>query len=235
MKIRNPTIIKWIGFFGALIIRVWISTLAYRYHPLGRNMDPCRDQLKGRFLYTFWHENILVPCYQYRKRNIQVLISEHADGEMIAQVCKHIGYGTIRGSKTRGGMKAMRAMIRAASDCHIAVMPDGPRGPRRHVELGLIYLAAKTGMPIIPIGVGYDRPWRLNTWDRFALPRPFSQAVVVSLEPVHIPEGADKAELEEYRRQIEKALVEVSEYAERLASRTAVEAPMTPVEQRKAA
>ncbi len=219
MKIRNPTVIKWIGFLGAIIIRIWMSTLAYRYRPLGRNLDPCRDDLKGQFLYTFWHENILVPCYQYRRRKIQVLISEHADGEMIAQVCKHIGYGTIRGSKTRGGLKAMRAMIRAAADWHIAVMPDGPRGPRRHVELGLIYLAAKTGLPIVPIGVGYDRPWRLNTWDRFALPRPFSQTVVVTLEPVHIPEDASKAEMERYRQEIEKALVEVTDFAERLASR----------------
>jgi len=138
---------------------------------------------------------------------------------MIAQVCKFIGYGTIRGSKTRGGMKAMREMIRASGDNHIAVMPDGPRGPRRHLELGLVYLAAKTGRAIVPVGVGYDRPWRLNSWDRFALPRPWSQTVVLTLDAVHIPEDAGKADLEQHRQQLEKALREVSDYAERLASR----------------
>jgi lysophospholipid acyltransferase (LPLAT)-like uncharacterized protein len=219
MKIRNPTVIKWIGFLGAIIIRVWMGTLSYRYRPIGAELNPAREGFEGRYIYIFWHENILVPCYEYRRKKIQVLISEHADGEMIAQVCKFIGYGTIRGSKTRGGMKAMREMIRASGDNHIAVMPDGPRGPRRHLELGLVYLAAKTGRAIVPVGVGYDRPWRLNSWDRFALPRPWSQTVVLTLDAVHIPEDAGKADLEQHRQQLEKALREVSDYAERLASR----------------
>ncbi len=219
MKIRNSTVIKWIGFLGALIIRVWIGTLTYRFRHVGPNLNPSQEELHGHFLYTFWHENILVPCFEYRNTNIQVLISEHADGEMIAQVCKHIGYGSIRGSKTRGGMKAMREMIRAASEAHIAVMPDGPRGPRRHIELGLIYLAAKTGMPIVLMGVGHDRPWRLDTWDHFVLPRPFSKSVVVFKGPVQIPKNAGREELEQYRLKVEAELNELTDYAERLASR----------------
>jgi hypothetical protein len=219
MKIRHPALIKWIGFLGAIIIRIWIGTLTYRFRLLGPNLNPETEGLQGHFLYTFWHENILVPCYQYRGRKIEVLISEHADGEMIAQVCKHIGYGTIRGSKTRGGMKAMREMIRIAGHAHIAVMPDGPRGPRRHIELGLIYLAAKTGMPIVLMGVGHDRPWRLDTWDRFVLPRPFSQSIVIFKGPVHIPRDASRDELEHYRQQVETELNELTDYAERLASR----------------
>ena len=142
MKIRNPTVIKWIGFFGAVIIRCWIGTLALRYRCLGENVYPDLGAVRQNTLAAFWHENILVPCYLFARQNVSVLISQHADGEMIAQVCKHIGYATIRGSKTRGGMKAMRELIRASKTGHIAVMPDGPRGPRRHVELGLIYLAA---------------------------------------------------------------------------------------------
>ena len=110
-------------------------------------------------------------------------------------------------------------MIRWIERGQIAVIPDGPRGPRRHVELGLIYLASRTQAPIVLVGVGYDRPWRMPTWDRFALPRPWSKAVVVTTEPITIPKGADKKQLEEYRLQIEKALVEVSDYAEQLASK----------------
>lgn len=219
MKIRNPTIIKWIGFLGALIIRLWIRTLAFRYYCVGPNLNPMTEGFEGRYIYVFWHENILVPCYQFARRDILVLISQHADGEMIAQVCKHIGYGTVRGSSTRGGLKAMREMIRAAEDCHIAIMPDGPRGPRRHVELGLIYLAAKTGLPLVLAGVGHDRPWRLKTWDRFAIPRPWSKSVIVTLEPIQIPEDATRAELEAFRQHVEEALVEVTDRAERLASR----------------
>ncbi|MBI1832751.1 MAG: lysophospholipid acyltransferase family protein [Planctomycetes bacterium] len=218
MKLRNPTLIKWVAFLVAIVIRVWISTVSFRYRPFGPRLAPVDDEPRGPFLYVFWHENILVPCFQFARPDILVLISQHADGEVIAQVCKHMGFGTVRGSSTRGGMKAMREMIRAAKTCNIAVMPDGPRGPRRHVEPGVIFLAAKTGLPIVVMGIGHDRPWRLNTWDQFVLPRPFSQAVMVSFDPIHIPANATKAELEQYRQQVEKALNDATDYAEHLAS-----------------
>jgi lysophospholipid acyltransferase (LPLAT)-like uncharacterized protein len=219
MKIRNPWLIKWVGLFGALLIRLYVGTLSYRYRPVGPEIVPATEGLQGRFIYAFWHENILLPCYQYARRDIRVLISEHADGEMIAQVCRHVGFSTIRGSATRGGTKALLKMMRASRNCHIAVVPDGPRGPRRHLELGLIFLAARTGLPLVLLGVGYDRPWRLRTWDRFAVPRPWSRVVAVTLPPLTIPADASRAELEEYRVQVEKSLVEVSDYAERLACR----------------
>jgi lysophospholipid acyltransferase (LPLAT)-like uncharacterized protein len=219
MKIRNPTIIKWIGFLGALLIRVWIGTLSFRFRSVGEDYFPSRGRITGRYIYAFWHENILVPCQSFAQRDILVLISQHADGEMIAQVCKHMGFGTIRGSSTRGGIKALREMIRVSECNHFAVMPDGPRGPRRHVELGLVYLAAKTGLPIVLLGIGHDRPWRLKTWDRFVMPRPFSQAICIALDPIPIPQNATKAQLEEYRARVEKALNDVTDCAERLASR----------------
>src|SRR5262245_24025137 len=130
MKIRRPWMIALIGLFGAVVIRLWLSTLSFRYRSLGKNVDP-HQKPDGRYIYVFWHENILLPCYQYARRDIKVLISQPADGEMIAQVCQHTGFGTIRGSSTRGGMKALRKMLRASRNCHIAVIPDGPRGPRR--------------------------------------------------------------------------------------------------------
>jgi lysophospholipid acyltransferase (LPLAT)-like uncharacterized protein len=220
MKIRHPTIIKWIGFLGAIIIRAWISTLSFRYRSLGVNvfMDRGRVRQQPKFV-AFWHENMLVPCHEFARRDILVLISQHADGEMIAQVCKHVGFGTIRGSSTRGGLKALRQMIRASDECHIVVIPDGPRGPRRHVELGLIYLAAKTGLPIVLLGIGHDRPWRLKTWDRFVIPRPFSRAIVLASAPIHIAETATRADLEEQRKMVEQALNDITDYADRLASR----------------
>jgi lysophospholipid acyltransferase (LPLAT)-like uncharacterized protein len=110
-------------------------------------------------------------------------------------------------------------MIRASRNCHIAVVPDGPRGPRRHVELGLVYLAARTGLPLVLMGIGYDRPWRLKTWDRFAVPRPWSRAVLVTLPPVQIPADSGKEQLEAYRQQVEQSLNDVNDYAERLAVR----------------
>jgi lysophospholipid acyltransferase (LPLAT)-like uncharacterized protein len=218
MKIRHPLVLKWIGFVGALLIRLYVGTLAYRYRPVGPNMNPLQKGFQGRYVYAFWHENILLPCYHYARRDIRVLISEHADGEMIARAAEHIGFGTVRGSATRGGTRALLKMIRASRNCHIAVVPDGPRGPRRHVELGLVYLAARTGLPLVLMGIGYDRPWRLRTWDRFALPRPWSRAVLITLPPMEIPADAGKEQLEAYRLQVEKSLNDRTEYAERMAS-----------------
>jgi lysophospholipid acyltransferase (LPLAT)-like uncharacterized protein len=218
MKVRSRALIRWIGFLGAVVIRMWIGTLSFRYRFLGENVYPDEGGEKS-YLYAFWHENILVPCREFARRDIRVLISQHADGEMIAQVCKHMGLGTIRGSSTRGGIKAMREMIRASARGHIAVLPDGPRGPRRHVELGLIFLAAKTGLPIVLLGIGHDRPWRLNTWDRFCVPRPFSKAMVLASAPIVIPENADKQELEMWRQKVETMLTDLTDCAERLASR----------------
>ena len=219
MKIRHPLAMKWIGFVGAWLIRFWGSTLCYRYRPIGPNRIPHHGPVPGRGIFCFWHENIFLPCCQYPRRDIMVLISRHADGEMIAQCAARLGYGLVRGSSTRGGMEALRQMMRASEDFHIVVMPDGPRGPRRHVELGLLFLAAKTGMPLIPLGIGYDRPWRLNTWDRFAVPRPWSKVVVVTRDEFRVPPDAGRATLEAFRGKVEQSLLDVGALAERLAER----------------
>jgi lysophospholipid acyltransferase (LPLAT)-like uncharacterized protein len=220
MKIRNPAFIKWIGFLGAILIHCWVSTLAIRLRTVnGKPLFPTQAGFaEGSCLYAFWHENILVPCGYFGRRDIHVLIGEHADGEMIAQVAARLGFGLARGSSTRGGIKAMRQMIRASAGNHIVVMPDGPRGPRRHIEPGLIYLASRTGLPIILVGIGHDRPWRLKTWDRFCLPRPFSRAIIIASEPICIPEDAKKEQLEEHRLRLERMLIEITDYAERMAT-----------------
>ena len=84
MKIRNPLVIRCIGLLGACLIHLWMGTLAYRYRPLGRRITPELDGFAGNYIYAFWHENILLPCYLFARRDIKVLISQHADGEMIA-------------------------------------------------------------------------------------------------------------------------------------------------------
>jgi lysophospholipid acyltransferase (LPLAT)-like uncharacterized protein len=160
----------------------------------------------------------LLPAYHYGRPDIRVLISQHADGQLIAEVCRHLRFGLVRGSTTRGGVEAVRHMLRASRTAHLAITPDGPRGPRRQVQMGLIYLAAKTELPIIPTGVGFERPWRLRSWDRFAVPRPWSLSVCVTSEPIHIPPDADKDELERHRLKVEQRLNDVTDRAERWAN-----------------
>jgi lysophospholipid acyltransferase (LPLAT)-like uncharacterized protein len=218
MKIRNRWLIKALGFLAALLVRVWVGTVRYRYRPLGASMDPHQPHFDGRYIYAFWHENILLPAYQYGRPDIYVLISEHADGELIAEACRHLRFRLVRGSTTRRGVKAVRQMIQLAQKNHLAVTPDGPRGPRRQVQAGLVYLAARTGLPIVPMGIAWRRAWRMRSWDRFALPVPWSLASLVTTEPIRVPQTVDKVELERYRKQVEQALEHATAVAERMAA-----------------
>jgi lysophospholipid acyltransferase (LPLAT)-like uncharacterized protein len=145
-----------------------------------------------------------------------VLISEHADGRMIAEACRHLGFRVVRGSATRGGARAVRQMYRRSRSAHLAITPDGPRGPRRRVQPGVVYLAALTGLPIVPFGIAFERAWRMNSWDRFAVPMPWSAAVCVTADPIHVPENVRKDQLEHYRLVVENAMNVATERAERL-------------------
>jgi lysophospholipid acyltransferase (LPLAT)-like uncharacterized protein len=216
MKIRHPVLIKAMGFAIGWVVRLWIGTLRYRYRPMGKNLDPNQANFQGRYIYAFWHENILVPAYHYGRRDIHVLISEHADGQMIAEACRHLGFRVVRGSATRGGARAVRQMIRRSRSAHLAITPDGPRGPRRQVQPGVVYLAAMTGLPIVPFGIAFESAWRMSSWDRFALPRPWSAAVCVTAEPIVVPSDLPKERLEEYRLRVQQAMDEASAAAERI-------------------
>jgi lysophospholipid acyltransferase (LPLAT)-like uncharacterized protein len=176
-------------------------------HPV----DP-RDQ---RFIYAFWHETLLFATHFRTK--VCVLSSHHADGELIAQVCRHLGVGVVRGSTTRGGSGAVWDLLEAAKRSHLALTPDGPQGPRRRVQPGTVYLAAKTGMPIVSFGVGFSKAWRARSWDRFAVPYPFALATCVGAAPVHVPPILNLKALAHFRGLLEERLLLATEEAERWA------------------
>jgi lysophospholipid acyltransferase (LPLAT)-like uncharacterized protein len=122
----------------------------------------------------------------------------------------------VRGSATRGGARAIRQMRRISRSAHLAITPDGPRGPRRQVQSGVVYLAALTGLPIVVFGIAFEHAWRMDSWDHFALPYPWSAAVCVTLEPIHVPEKIGKDQIEHYRLKVENAMNEATETAERI-------------------
>ena len=220
MKIRHPWLIKALAFAGAWVVRLWITTVRYRHYGIGSSALPYQPQVRGRYIYAFWHENMLLPAYHCARPDVSVLISQHADGELMTQVCEQLGFRVIRGSTTRGSIEALRQMVRAARrGAHLALTPDGPRGPRRQVQAGVIYLAAKTGLPIIAGGVGFQNPWRLRSWDRFVLPRPWRRATIVTAKPIRIPLDLDEELLEHYRQLVENTLRKVNQMAEHWAEK----------------
>ena len=174
------------------------------------------DPRRNRFVYAFWHEDILFGAAQRAK--IRVLISQHADGELIARTARHLGKGAVRGSSTRGGTAAILKMVRAPDGTHLGVTPDGPRGPRRRVQMGVVFLASQTGLPLVAFGVGYTGVWRAKSWDRFAIPKPGGLACAVVAPAVVVPPKLNRAQLEEYRQLIEDRMAWASDAAERWAN-----------------
>jgi lysophospholipid acyltransferase (LPLAT)-like uncharacterized protein len=215
MKIRHPLLIRVLAFVAAWVIRCWMATVRYRLHFCDGKTHPT-DVTRERYLYAFWHESLLFMLV-VRHPRLLTLISQHADGELIARACQHLGLGSVRGSATRGGAEALLKLIRLSRENHLAFTPDGPRGPRRQVPKGVVFLASQTGLPIVPVGVGCERAWRMRSWDRFMIPRPGASAHVVLGQPITVPSHQNRRELERYRQQVEQACQAVTEQAEQWA------------------
>ena len=196
---------------AAGVLRLLLSTLRVRVFSAGDIRHPS-DPSQQPFIYAFWHESLLAPAKM--KTPVKVLISRSADGELIAQVCARLGIGVVRGSSKRGGMQALLELLREDGQTHLAITPDGPRGPRREVQQGVVFLSSQTGLPIMPVGIGFTRAWRAGSWDRFALPLPGSQVCGVLGEPILVPSDADRSELETYRQLLESAMLTATQQAE---------------------
>lgn len=217
MKLRHPWLIASAAFLMTLVGRAWMRTLRYAYHGVGSNLDPRDPALRERYLYAFWHEAMLLPAFHYAPRGARIVISNSKDGELIASVCRRLGYLPTRGSTRRGAVQAVRELLRVAAEAHTAVTPDGPRGPRRVAQLGIVYLAARTGQGMVAAGFGVRRAWRLGSWDRFCVPRPFTFAVLVTMPPIFVPADLDRDGLEAYRLRLQAAMDEATRLAEEYA------------------
>ena len=221
MKIKNPFIWKTLGLLGSVLIRNWMGTIDFKISYGDPSFDPAFKEPGRNFVVMFWHEHILGPLYARGNTGITMLLSKNDDTRIVAEVGSLFGFGFVRGSSSRGGASAMRSMIERSHDpktSAFAVVPDGPRGPYRKLSPGAILLASKLRWPILLLAFGYDRPWRMNSWDRFVIPRPFSRGRVILSAPVFIPTNLDKETLEHYRSQLETSLSRLTDEAEQWAT-----------------
>lgn len=150
-------------------------------------------------IYALWHDRIFAGTYFLRDLGIVVLTSKSFDGEYIARFLTRFGFGTVRGSSSRGGVRGLVEMIRLMKQgLPMAFTVDGPRGPRYEAKSGPVTLAKKTGNPILPFIVECKRSWQVKSWDRLQIPKPFSKARVFFAEPVFVnAESGDDAKLME--------------------------------------
>jgi lysophospholipid acyltransferase (LPLAT)-like uncharacterized protein len=165
----------------------------------------------------FWHGRILPATFYFRRRGIVVITSENFDGEWIARIIERFGYGTARGSTSRGARKAMLQLVRAMEAGKAAGFTlDGPRGPARVAQPGAVWLARTTGNPILPFHLEASSHWTVRSWDRTQIPKPFSTVALVVGEPIDVPKGSSDDELEVLRRELEQRLAALERRARAL-------------------
>lgn len=147
-------------------------------------------------IYCFWHDRLFAGTYFFRNRNIMVLSSKSFDGEYIVRFLNRFGYGNVRGSSTRGGVKGLVELIRLMrAGLPSGFTVDGPRGPRYEVKGGVVILAKKTGSPMLPFIVESKKYWTIKSWDKLQIPKPFTRACVMFGDPIYVTNDADDAEI----------------------------------------
>ena len=195
---KQRLIIRLAGLLLHWLIRVICLTV--KFEVVGRENHTEDEPL----VYCFWHNRIPTATYFWRRRGIVVMSSQSFDSEYIARFIQRFGYGTAKGSSTRGARAGLIQMIRAVrAGKSAAFTVDGPRGPIYLAKPGALLLAAKSGAAILPFSISLDRCWRLKSWDRIEIPKPFSRAVVVIGERIQVQDGNNEAELEHFQHALE--------------------------------
>lgn len=208
MKI-TPARARWIGRAGVLFLRSYGAT--WRVKKIGLPFPSDGSKM----IFAFQHGDILMAARIHRWCGAAILVSEHGDGEIIAQVVERYGYVPVRGSSTRGGVRGLLELMRDHPDRILAITPDGPKGPAGSVQEGVIAMAARTGRYIVPASYAYGNCRRLKSWDRFAIPRAFSRVVEHLGEPLVVPSRVDDAQRAAFARELEQRFVSGAEAAQR--------------------
>ena len=209
MKLKNRILSETCIFLSYLFILIWGFTLRITK----KNVKFLEFQSEPA-IFIVWHSEFLLPTYIFRNKGHHILISEHRDGEFIARIVKKLGYNFIRGSSTRGGLKALKHIIRLLEQgLNVVITPDGPKGPPRKIQKGTLQASAISGYPIIPVASFSKWKYRFKSWDRFSLALPFSKSIVLLGKPVFIERGYD---LERKRELIERTMFRLEKLAERV-------------------
>ena len=199
---------------GFGLYRLWARTLRLRVEDPHDIVEFVRNQ---PVIFAIWHNRLLMlprvfdPSFPTRQS--YGLISASRDGDLIAIFIERSGYGTIRGSSSRKGVIALRQLVDmlASGGGNVLVTPDGPRGPVYQATQGIIFLAQKSAAPIVPIHMEYSSSWRMKSWDRFVVPRPFATLRAIFGAPIRIPPLTDPEQFEAERFRLQNAMMSLVE------------------------
>lgn len=186
--------------------RLW--GLTWKRINIGRASFESIRESGQAWIYGIWHTNVLFSPYLNRGMNVNVMISDSRDGEMITRVVRKFGNFAIRGSTSKGGMRALKNCVSALKKGQpAAITPDGPRGPAFQVQSGIIMAAMMSGKPIIPFHYEGVRQWIAEkAWDKHRVPKPFTKLVVSYGEPIYVPPKLSEEQFEEQKRRVQQAM-----------------------------
>lgn len=195
---------------------IWLIRLlawTWRYRVRGDDDLQRLRSTKRPVIFALWHGQMLPLLYWHRDEGVTVLISEHGDGEIIARIARHFGFRTIRGSTSRGAARALLELVREVQNgSELAITPDGPRGPAKTFAPGTVIVAQRSGAPIIPAVVHVPFSWRLGSWDRFIVPKPFARITVSYGEAIEI-DSASAREATGSAERVREAMLAAEERA----------------------
>ncbi|MEI6245113.1 MAG: lysophospholipid acyltransferase family protein [Acidobacteriota bacterium] len=179
----------------------------YHWKFVGKEYLDKLDAAQQPYILAIWHGRILTTMLAWRDRGLVSLISENFDGEWIARLSAHFGFGAVRGSSSRGGARVLiQAKRQLETGRSLLITPDGPRGPLHVAQPGAVWLASATGCPILPVRVTASRFRTTRSWDRHLVPSPGATVTVVIGAPIEVATNADAASLEAKRLELENVL-----------------------------
>ena len=194
------------------IVILLIRTIGFTIRVKQVNKGSLRKALQeyDSVIITTWHQNIFLSVWLLRNQELTALISSSDDGEIISKVFNHFGYSAVRGSTTRGGIIALKQLVNLLKrNTSVAITPDGPLGPPKKIQSGVILLAKNAGVPIIPWHYETRHQWKLKSWDSHKIPKPFSSVVESFGEPFHVPRTLLTEEVPLFCEKLEKIVDEL--------------------------
>lgn len=204
-RLKNFVLTRLAPLPGALFLRALWTTL--RVRSVGREIPEGIKASGGQYVMAFWHGSLLLMVYAYVGEKLTFLVSWHRDGELVTRVMERFGMNPTRGSSSRGGIRALYSLLKKVKEGYdIAFTPDGPKGPARVAQAGVVQTARLSGLPVVPVAVAARRKRHLKSWDAFLVPYPFSRVAFAYGTPVRVAREAGDAEMEACRKAIEEGL-----------------------------
>jgi lysophospholipid acyltransferase (LPLAT)-like uncharacterized protein len=207
---------RFLTWLGAMLLvataRLLFCTIKLRFQEETPGTNPYDPALKRRFVYCVWHDSVMLPLFAGRHHATSALTSKHADGAFVAEVLQLLGIKVIRGSTNRMPMAAMRGLIDGPGADHFVITPDGPRGPARQATAGMVYLASRMGLAIVPTAFHCTSSWKVpGSWTHLIIPKPFSTVVLTAGPPLIVPAEIESRELGNYVQRIQAEMDRLSE------------------------